>query len=80
MCQDPSKFGKVMILQIPGTQGLYGLVVSFLRCSGSWLLDGTAFDMTVQEGCGISWPACPWCWAACFCHPWAAWPPGPSTC
>lgn len=30
--EDPSKFGKAMILQvIPGTQGLYGLVV-FLRC------------------------------------------------
>ncbi|MGN0964274.1 MAG: permease, partial [Dysosmobacter sp.] len=30
LCQDPSKFGKVMILQvIPGTQGLYGLVVWF---------------------------------------------------
>mgnify|MGYP000830450453 CR=1 FL=1 len=30
LCQDPGKFGKVMILQvIPGTQGLYGLVVWF---------------------------------------------------
>jgi len=29
--EDPSKFGKVMILQvIPGTQGLYGLVVFFV--------------------------------------------------
>ena len=28
LCEDPSKFGKVMILQvIPGTQGLYGLVI-----------------------------------------------------
>ena len=27
LCEDPSKFGKVMILQvIPGTQGLYGPV------------------------------------------------------
>lgn len=32
LCQDPSKFGKVMILQvIPGTQGLYGLVGVVLR-------------------------------------------------
>ena len=31
--EDPSKFGKVMILQvIPGTQGLYGLVVWFFAC------------------------------------------------
>ena len=51
LCQDPSKFGKVMILQvIPGTQGLYGLVVWFFAVFRMGLLDGTAFDMTVQEG------------------------------
>lgn len=34
LCEDPGKFGKVMILQvIPGTQGLYGLVVWFLPFS-----------------------------------------------
>ena len=34
LCQDPGKFGKVMILQvIPGTQGLYGLVVWFFAAS-----------------------------------------------
>ena len=51
LCQDPSKFGKVMILQvIPGTQGLYGLVVWFFAIFRMGLLDGTAIDMTVQEG------------------------------
>ena len=51
LCQDPGKFGKVMILQIiPGTQGLYGLVVWFFAVFRMGLLDGTAFDMTVQEG------------------------------
>ena len=51
LCEDPSKFGKVMILQvIPGTQGLYGLVVWFFAVFRMGLLDGTAFDMTVQEG------------------------------
>ena len=40
-----------MILQvIPGTQGLYGLVVWFFAVFRMGLLDGTAFDMTVQEG------------------------------
>ena len=49
--EDPSKFGKVLILQvIPGTQGLYGLVVWFFAVFRMGLLDGTAFDMTVQEG------------------------------
>ena len=28
---DPSKFGKVLILQLlPGTQGIYGLIVAFM--------------------------------------------------
>ena len=51
LCQDPSKFGKVMILQvIPGTQGLYGLVVWFFAIFSMGLLGGTAVDMSVQEG------------------------------
>ena len=53
LCQDPSKFGKVMILQvIPGTQGLYGLVVWFFAIFSMGLLggDGSVFNMSVQEG------------------------------
>lgn len=31
IAEDPSKFGKVLILQVlPGTQGLYGLLVAFI--------------------------------------------------
>ena len=49
--EDPSKFGKVMILQvIPGTQGLYGLVVWFFAIFRMGLLSGTAFDMSLQQG------------------------------
>ena len=51
LCQDPSKFGKVMILQvIPGTQGLYGLVVGFMCLLRMGLLDGSYVDMTLIEG------------------------------
>ena len=51
LCEDPSKFGKVMILQvIPGTQGLYGLVVWFFCMLQMGVLDGTAADLTVTEG------------------------------
>ena len=51
LCEDPSAFGKVMILQvIPGTQGLYGLVVWFFAIFSMGLLSGTAGDMSVQEG------------------------------
>ena len=49
--EDPAKFGKVMILQvIPGTQGLYGLVVFFVAIMNMGLLDGTAASLTVTEG------------------------------
>lgn len=51
LCEDPSKFGKVMILQvIPGTQGLYGLVVWFFAIFNMGLMDGSAVGMSIQEG------------------------------
>ena len=50
--EDPGKFGKVMILQvIPGTQGLYGLVVFFVAVMQMGLLDGSAMNLTVVQGC-----------------------------
>lgn len=51
LSEDPSKFGKVMILQvIPGTQGLYGLVVGFMCLLRMGLLDGSYVDMSLIEG------------------------------
>ena len=51
LCQDPSKFGKVLILQvIPGTQGLYGLVVGFMCMLRMGVLDGTFVDMSLALG------------------------------
>ena len=50
--EDPSYFGKVMILQvIPGTQGLYGLVVFFVAVMQMGLLDGSAMNLSFVEGC-----------------------------
>ena len=68
LCQDPSKFGKVMILQvIPGTQGLYGLVVWFFAIFRMGLLSGTLPEFTVAQGMQyFAAPlACLWLWAAC---------------
>lgn len=49
--QDPSKFGKALILQvIPGTQGLYGLVIWFFACLQMGVLNGTAASITVTQG------------------------------
>ena len=51
LSEDPSKFGKVMILQvIPGTQGLYGLVVWFFAIFRMGLLSGTLPVLTVAQG------------------------------
>ena len=51
LCEDPSQFSKVMILQvIPGTQGLYGLVIGFLALLKMGLFDGTVAQLTVQNG------------------------------
>ena len=51
LCQDPSKFGKVMILQvIPGTQGLYGLVIGFLALMKMGLFNGTVGELTAAHG------------------------------
>ena len=50
--EDPSKFGKVMILQVvPGTQGLYGLVVFFVAIMQMGLLDGSALSLSFVDGC-----------------------------
>lgn len=50
--EDPGKFGKAMILQVlPGTQGLYGLVIWFLVASKVGILGGGLADgMTMAAG------------------------------
>lgn len=51
MSEDPSKFAKVLIMQLlPGTQGLYGLIIGFVTLSKIGLLGGGVVDMSVQTG------------------------------
>jgi V/A-type H+-transporting ATPase subunit K len=51
LSQDPSKSGKVMVLQLlPGTQGLYGLVVFFVCLAKLGIFSGS-INLTVQQGC-----------------------------
>lgn len=51
LSDDPSKFARVMILQVvPGTQGLYGLVIWFFALIKMGVFAGTAADLTVVEG------------------------------
>ncbi|MDO5397964.1 MAG: V-type ATP synthase subunit K [bacterium] len=49
--EDPSKFAKVLIMQLlPGTQGIYGLLVGFLTLSSIGLLGGNAADISTATG------------------------------
>ena len=51
--EDPSKFGKVLILEIlPGTQGLYGFLTAFLLLARIGLLNGAiaTTPLTISRG------------------------------
>ena len=49
--EDPSKFAKVLVIQLlPGTQGIYGLLVGFITLSKIGLLGGGAADLDPQTG------------------------------
>ena len=48
--EDPSQFGKVLILQLlPGTQGIYGLLIGFVTLTQIGILGGSA-DLTLAKG------------------------------
>ncbi len=49
--EDPEKFSKVLILQLlPGTQGIYGLLIAFICLSNIGLLGGSLKDLTNAQG------------------------------
>lgn len=53
LCENPSAFGRVIILQvIPGTQGLYGLVIWFFALLQMGVFGGSVdpLSMTVADG------------------------------
>lgn len=52
--EDPSKFAKVLIMQLlPGTQGIYGLLVGFITLSNIGLLGGGAVAVSTSVGLQI---------------------------
>ncbi len=49
--EDPSKFAKVLIIQLlPGTQGIYGLLVAFLTLSKIGVLGGQIAEVSLATG------------------------------
>lgn len=48
--EDPSSFSKVLIMQLlPGTQGIYGLLIAFITLSQIGILGGSA-DVSLTKG------------------------------
>lgn len=51
LSEDPGKFASCLILQIiPGTQGLYGLVIWFFAMLQLGVLGGSPLELTVPQG------------------------------
>ena len=49
--EDPSKFAKVLIMQLlPGTQGIYGLLVGFITLSKIGIIGGGAVEISPSTG------------------------------
>ncbi len=49
--EDPSKFAQVLIMQLlPGTQGIYGLLVGFITLSKIGLLGGSLAALDLKTG------------------------------
>jgi V/A-type H+-transporting ATPase subunit K len=48
--EDPSKFGKALVLQLlPGTQGMYGLIIAFITFTQIGVLGGSS-DISFIKG------------------------------
>ena len=51
VAQDPKKFGRTLLLQaLPGTQGIYGLIIAFLILVKTGFLTGSMMDLTTAQG------------------------------
>ena len=50
--EDPGKFGKVLLLQLlPGTQGIYGLLIAFIALSNIGVLGSSGIrELTTAQG------------------------------
>ncbi len=58
--EDPDKFGKAFLLQaLPMTQGIYGLVTSFMIIFKMGILGGTPVELTLSQGAYFLFAALP---------------------
>lgn len=51
VAEDPSKFGQTLLLQVlPGTQGIYGLLIGFIVLLKVGFVGGNGIEMTAVKG------------------------------
>jgi len=51
MSEDPKKFGKfILLVALPGTQGIYGFVMGFLTIQKIGLLESEVIQLTLYQG------------------------------
>ncbi len=52
--EDPDKFGQTLLLQaLPGTQGIYGLLIGFLIMQKIGVIGAGLIDISVEQGFAI---------------------------
>lgn len=52
--EDPEKFGSCLVLQaLPGTQGIYGLLIAFIIVLNVGLLGGAPKELSVYQGLSL---------------------------
>lgn len=60
MSEDPGKFGSVLLLvALPGTQGIYGFLSGFLVILKLGLISGTVLQPTVNQGWAVFFACLP---------------------
>ena len=53
--EDPSQFGKVLVLQLlPGTQGIYGMLIAFITMSQIGLIGGDSNISAIKGLCYLA--------------------------
>ena len=58
--EDPDRFGSCLLLHLlPGTQGIYGLLIAFVIATKAGLLGGAAQAVTITNGLNLLFAACP---------------------
>lgn len=58
--EDPDKFGLTMLLTaLPGTQGIYGLIMGFLLLFETGIMSEDILSLSVPQGLGLFYAALP---------------------